>query len=76
VTIDIVPGPLPGLVWFGETPDIAQVGEYIDYAELSEFLVYGGERLQLDHSMLEMEDWMWARHQDRLGRFYESGVYA
>jgi hypothetical protein len=55
---------------------VAPEVEIIDYAALADMLVYHGEALDLDHSHLVMEDWLWAQHQRRLQHFYATGVYA
>lgn len=61
-------------VWPQNEP--AYYATVIDYAALSEVMIYQGEALDVDHSMLAMEDWMWARYQDRLARWYATGVWA
>ena len=63
------------LGWSPEELERPAYSEFIDYTLLSEWMVYGGERLALDHSMLVMEDVMWEQHQARMARFYETGRY-
>lgn len=51
------------------------IEEVIDYQALADWMIYGDDRLELDHSGLLVEEFMWQAHCAKLNTFHTTGIY-